>query len=456
MNRRFGERYDASDGNTAVRFAIDRANLSLAALLVAALAPGFAEGGEAPAPAHQTGPCAGDNGGLTLPEGFCATIFADGIRQARHLVVAADGTVYVNARHTKQSSKGTLVALKDTDGDGKADEILAFGEPQGGATGIALYMNWLYAEIKDRIVRYALNEGDTIPKGEPETVVSGLPLSGNHVAHPFAIDPNGNLFVDLGSATNSCQKQDRIEGSPALKPCEELKTRGGIWRYDANKTNQKFSPSERYATGLRNAEGIDFDSAGRVFATQHGRDQLYENWPDLYSSERGSELPAEELLLLEQGGDYGWPFCYFDGEQQKRVLAPEYGGDGGAAVGFCNEKLSPVAAFPAHWAPNDLKIYKGTQFPQSYRGGAFIAFHGSWNCSSGPQAGYNVVFQPLADGKASGKYMIFADGFAGKVGTSSAQHRPTGLAVGPDGALYVSDDAAGRIWRIVYKGRFNQ
>ena len=137
MNRRFGERYDASDGNTAVRFAIDRANLSLAALLVAALAPGFAEGGEAPAPAHQTGPCAGDNGGLTLPEGFCATIFADGIRQARHLVVAADGTVYVNARHAKQSSKGTLVALKDTDGDGKADEILTFGDPQGGATGIA-------------------------------------------------------------------------------------------------------------------------------------------------------------------------------------------------------------------------------------------------------------------------------------------------------------------------------
>ena len=166
-------------------------------------------------------------------------------------------------------------------------------------------------------------------------------------------------------------------GRPKLKSCEELKTRDGIWRYDANKTNQKFSPSERYATGLRNSEGIDFDSAGRVFATQHGRDQLYENWPDLYSSERGSELPAEELVLLEQGGDYGWPFCYFDGEQQKRVLAPEYGGDGGEAVGFCNEKLPPVAAFPAHWAPNDLKIYKGTQFPQSYRGGAFIAFHGS-------------------------------------------------------------------------------
>ena len=122
------------------------------------------------------------------------------------------------------------------------------------------------------------------------------------------------------------------------------------------------------------------------------------------------------------------------------------------AVGLCNEKLPPVAAFPAHWAPNDVKIYNGSQFPQTYRGGAFIAFHGSWNRSSGPQGGYNVVFQPLAGGKASGKYTIFADGFAGEGGTNAAEHRPTGLAVGPDGALYVSDDAGGRIWRIVYKG----
>jgi glucose/arabinose dehydrogenase len=292
-----------------------------------------------------------------------------------------------------------------------------------------------------------------VPKGDPETVVSGLPLNGDHPAHPFAIDPSGNLFVDVGSATNSCQKQNRVEASRGLQPCEELKTRAGIWRYDANKTNQKFSPSERFATGLRNAEGIDFDTAGRVFATQHGRDQLYENWPGFYSSERGSELPAEELVLLSQGGDYGWPYCYFDGDQQKLVLAPEYGGDGGEAVGSCSKKKPPVAAYPAHWAPNDMKIYKGIAFPETYRGGAFIAFHGSWNRSFGPQGGYNVVFQPLIDDKAAGEYTIFADGFAGNMKeTGRAAHRPTGLAVGPDGALYVSDDAAGRIWRIVFKG----
>ena len=135
------------------------ASLSLAAILGAAV-PGFAEDGNAAAPAAQNRSCAEDNGGLTLPEGCCATIFADGLGHARHLVVATDGTVYVNARHVKRSSSGSLVALKDTKGDGKADVIQAFGDPQGGGTGIALYKNWLYAENKDRIVRYALTEGD--------------------------------------------------------------------------------------------------------------------------------------------------------------------------------------------------------------------------------------------------------------------------------------------------------
>jgi glucose/arabinose dehydrogenase len=416
------------------------AGLMLAAVLAGSSMPGFAEESE-------TRTCPGDNAGLTLPDGFCATVFADLEGRPRHLAVAADGTVYAN---TSGTPGGSLVALKDTNGDGKADVTLAFGGASGG-TGIALYKNWLYAEFHDRIVRYALTEGEAVPKGEPEVVLSQLPVNGNHAMHPFAIDASGNLFVDLGSATNACQKHDRIENSPGLDPCEELKTRGGIWRYDANKTNQVFSPAERYTTGLRNAEGIAFDAQGRVFATQHGRDQLYENWPKLYSSEQGSELPAEVLVRVEQGGDYGWPYCYYDGDQKKLVLAPEYGGDG-KAVGVCSEKLPPVAAFPAHWAPNDMKIYEGAQFPEAYRGGSFIAFHGSWNRSSGPQEGYKIVFQPLADGKASGNYTVFADGFAGNLNEGGAMHRPTGLAIGPDGALYVSDDAGGRIWRIVYKG----
>ena len=158
-------------------------------------------------------------------------------------------------------------------------------------------------------------------------------------------------------------------------------------------------------------------------------------------------------MHLEQGGDYGWPECYFDNFQKKLVLAPEYGGDGGKKVGVCAEKKGPVAFFPAHWAPNDLLIYTGKAFPAPYQGGAFVAFHGSWNRAPAPQGGYNVVFQPMRDGKASGDFITFADGFAGAVKEPGrAAFRPTGLAMGPDGAIYISDDVKGRIWRITYRG----
>jgi glucose/arabinose dehydrogenase/mono/diheme cytochrome c family protein len=407
--------------------------------------------------------CPGDNGGITLPKDFCATILADAIGHARQLVVAPDGTVYVNTwsgvyyKNDKPPPGGFLVALKDTKGAGQADVVHRFGETfaEGGrgGTGIALYKGSLYAEINDRIVRYPLKDGEIVPGEKPETIVSGLPLTGDHPMHPFVIDTAGNLFVDLGSATNACEVQNRMPHSPGHNPCVELETRGGIWRYDANKTDQRFSPKERFASGLRNGEGFDFDAEGRLFATQHGRDQLHEDWPNLYTAEQGFELPAEEVVILQEGSDYGWPQCYYDGRQQNLVLAPEYGGDGGKNAGACAEKQPPVAAFPAHWAPNDLKIYKGTQFPQGYRGGAFIAFHGSWNRAPGPQGGYNIVFQPLAGGKPSGDYIVFADGFAGGFkDPGKAAHRPSGLAVGGDGALYVSDDVKGRIWRITFTG----
>lgn len=407
--------------------------------------------------------CSGDNGGITLPRGFCATVFADNIGHARHLAVSPNGIVYVNTwsgryyGYDKPPAGGFLVALQDTKGDGHADVNLRFGGSLAagshGGTGIALYKDWLYAEVNDRIVRYQLPAGATVPTAAPEVIVSGLPLGGDHPMHPFVIDSQGDLYVDLGSATNSCQVRNRMARSRGFKPCTELKTRAGTWRYDANRTGQRFSPAERFATGIRNGEGFAFDQAGRMFVMQHGRDQLAENWPNLYRPEQGADQPAEELLQLEQGADYGWPECYFDGDQQKLVLAPEYGGDGGKAVGVCAQKRGAIAWFPAHWAPNALLIYNGRQFPDSYRGGAFIAFYGSWNRAPFPQGGYNVVFQPLADGKPSGPFVVFADGFAGAVKEPGrAAHRPSGLAAGPDGALYISDDVRGRIWRVTFRG----
>src|SRR3984885_13044710 len=407
--------------------------------------------------------CPQSDSGLKLPAGFCATIFADGIGHARHLVVAPDGVVYVNTwsgryyGNDTPHAGGFLVALKDNTGAGKADFNQRFGETvqSGGAggTGIGLYKGGLFAEINDKIVRYALPAGSPVPRGSAVPIVTGLPLGGDHPMHPFTVDSAGSLYIDVATATNACQAQNRTPKSPGIDPCTELETRGGIWRYDASKTNQTFSPSGRFATGIRNAEGFAIDAAGHMFVTQHGRDQLHANWTDLYKPEEEATQPAEELLLLRKGGDYGWPEGCYNATQKQKLSLPEYGGGGGKKVGTCATKSAPIAAFPAHWAPNGMALYDKQQFPAHYRNGVFIAFHGSWDRAPSPQAGYNVVFQALAGDHASGRCEIFADGFAGAVvAPGQALHRPSGAAVGPDGALYISDDIRGRIYRIAYRG----
>ncbi len=449
-----------------------RNNLKNKTLLSALVALAAVWLGSSSAPAHnQSNPaaeaksqaCPNDDSGLHLPAGFCATVFADDIGHARHMVAAPSGVLYVNTwsgryyGNDTPHAGGFLVALQDKNGAGKADVIARFGETvqSGGAggTGVGIYKGSIYAEIDDRIVRYSLPADSIVPSGSADTMVSRLPLGGDHPMHPFIISAEGLMYVDVATATNSCQAKNRTLKSPGVNPCTELETRGGIWRYDANKMNQTFSAAERFATGIRNAEGFAIDSNGRVFVTQHGRDQLRANWPDLYKADQEATQPAEELLLLKAKGDYGWPMCYYDAFLQKLVLAPEYGGDGGKTIGVCGNKLAPIAAFPAHWAPNAMVRYDQKQFPARYRDGVFIAFHGSWDRAPYAQGGYNVVFQPVAGDHASGQCEIFADGFAGAVKSPArAEHRPSGLAVGPDGSLYVSDDIRGRIYRIVYQG----
>jgi glucose/arabinose dehydrogenase len=398
---------------------------------------------------------------LKLPPGFTATVFAEGIGSARHIAAAPNNNIYVNTWRSPYDTTrrtppgGFVVGLRDTNGDGKADLIRRFGTTSEsgskGGTGIAIGNGLLFVEADSSIIWHVLSPDSLMPIYEPELVVSGLTTEGGHPMHPIAVDAR-NLYVNMGSNTNSCQLKDRELESPGQRPCRELQERAGIWRFEIS-NGQRFNQARRFATGIRNADGLAiYPGDGSLYATQHGRDQLAQNWPKLYNWKQGANLPAEELLRVERGADYGWPYCYHDSTASGGLrLAPEYGGDG-KKVGECAQKRRPVAIFPAHWAPNALVFYTGKMFPSAYQGGAFIAFHGSWNRAPEPQDGYNVVFQPMANGKTSGPYQVFADGLAGpRKEPGLAAHRPTGLAVGPDGALYIADDQGGTVWRVTYK-----
>lgn len=446
----------------AARFALLLASVLVAGCGGADRAP--AAGGEAAATGDSAlaSRTADGTGGVTVPDGFRITVFARELGATRHAAAAPNGAIYVNTWRSPYDSTrrappgGFVVALRDSDGDGGADVVERFGPTSEsgshGGTGIAVWRGAIYVEADSTILRYRLTGDELVPSGAPDTIVRGLPASGGHPMHPIAIDSAGNLYVNLGSDTNACQERDRTPESPGRDPCRELERRAGIWRFSAERTGQRYAPAARHATGIRNAVGLAVDADGQLYSTQHGRDQLAENWPKRFDWKQSARLPAEELLRIERGADFGWPYCYYDPEQQKRVLAPEYGGDG-KQVGRCAQKRGPVAVFPAHWAPNGLAFYHGSGFPDRYRGGAFIAFHGSWNRAPEPQEGYNVVFQPMRDGKPAGEFEIFADGFAGaRKEPGLAEHRPAGLAVGRDGALYITDDQAGTVWRVGYGG----
>ena len=417
--------------------------------------------------------CAPDNAGLKLPVGFCVTVFADTVAGARHLAIAPNGDVFVSSQG--RGGSGGIIALRDANHSGQATTREKFAS---GFTSseVALFDGYLYTEALPpgapgagrgtpaamppiAILRYPLKADELTPSGPPDTIVAGLPGQPGHSTRNFAITRDGVLYVNVGSNTNSCQSPDRAKGVMGTNPCTDLETRAGIWKFDARKKNQTQATGVHFARGIRNAVGIAISPLdGKLWTTQHGRDQLGGDggsWS--FDAKYNSENPAEELMQVNQGDDFGWPYCYYSVEEHHLVLAPEYGGDG-KKVGQCAQKKEPVAVFPGHWAPNALFFYTGSTFPAKYKNGAFIAFHGSWNRTGENQAGFNVVFQPLNGEKAAGSYQVFADGFApsagtGRVNGASGNHRPTGLAQGPDGALYVSDDAGGRIYKIVYTGK---
>ena len=389
---------------------------------------------------------------IKLPAGFRASVMAQNIGTARHIAVTANGDLYIKLSRLKEG-KG-IVGLRDSDGDGVADVTTTFGDFAG--TGIAIKNGYLYASSNKEVFRYKLNAQNGITNiNEPEKIITGLVDEGQHNSKSITLDNAGNIYVNIGAPSNACQAQDRTKGSPGQDPCPILERAGGIWQFKADKLNQTYADGVRYATGLRNVVGLDWNGGtNTLFVMQHGRDQLANLHPELFNDQQSAELPAEEMFEVKQAGaNFGWPYCYFDGQQNKKMLAPEYGGDG-KQQGRCAGVEQPVVAFPAHLAPNGLLFYTGNQFPERYRNGAFVAFHGSWNRAPLPQKGFFVAFVPFKNGKPDGPWEIFADDFAGKQNISNtreAEYRPCGLAQGADGSLYVSDDSKGFIWKITYK-----
>lgn len=372
--------------------------------------------------------------------------------------MASNGDIYVKTR----SEEGGIAALRDTTGDFQADIIERFsdmtlmGDGILWETGMAIHNGYIWASNTEAVYRWPMPEdGAIVPEGDPEIVVSGFPEQSSHASKSITFDDSGHLYVAVGAPSNNCQQEPRTPGSAGHEPCPELERQAGVWRFPDDSVGQTQQDGIRYATGIRNIVGLDWNSSDNaLYVAQHGRDQLGTLWPDLYSEEDNAELPAEEILRLTEGANAGWPYCYYDQRQEQKVLSPEYGGDG-EEVGRCADYLDPVTAFPGHWAPNDLFFYTGEQFPERYRGGAFVAFHGSWNRAPLPQEGYKVSFIPSEDGGLSADYETFADGFAGVEpipNRSAAEYRPVGLAMGPDGALYISDSQKGCMWRVVYTG----
>lgn len=387
--------------------------------------------------------CDPDNGGLVLPEGFCATLVASQLGPVRQLSVAPNGDLYAALSGEPGDNTGGVLAFRDKDGDGKPDQRASFGP--GGGNDVKLHNGYVYFALNDRVVRYRLGEGELEPTGKEEPVVAGLPRDGGHQAKSLAFGAGDAMYVNIGSKTNSCQKTDRLPASPGHDPCTELEQRAGIWRFSADRPGQQFADGKRFATGLRNAMALAIQPGTQsLFAAVHGRDQLSDNWG--FSNEVNANNPAEELVRVESGGDYGWPYCYYSNQYRKKVLAPEYGGDG-EKVGRCTSAANPVLAFPGHWAPMALAFYTSDAFGAKYKGGLFAAFHGSWNRAPLPQEGYRVVFVPFANGRPTGEYSTFA---TEKSGPTSL--RASGVAAAPDGSLYISADQNGKIWRVTKRG----
>jgi glucose/arabinose dehydrogenase len=343
-------------------------------------------------------------GTLRVPRGFSVTSYADGIPNARMLRFTRSGDLLVTAPR-----EGKIVLLeKDRDGDGRSDGQRVLLSELDLPHGIALHGDWLYIGETGAVRRIRLSAEKGEVQGELEPVVTGLPPGGRHWTKTIGIGPDEHLYVSVGSSCNAC-----IEEDPR---------RAAITRYTLDGDNE-----EPYATGLRNSVGFAWDPKTDVmWATDNNRDLL------------GDDFPPCELNRVVEGASFGWPYANGD-----RIPDPDFDEGFEAEIAA---SLPPALDLGAHTAPLGITFYdhEGEGFPEEYRDAAFVALHGSWNRSK--KIGYEVV-AVHADENGSLRHEPFFTGFLSEDEVSG---RPVDVAVGPDGALYVSDDYAGQVYRIAW------
>ncbi|MGH7185404.1 MAG: PQQ-dependent sugar dehydrogenase, partial [Pseudomonadota bacterium] len=253
--------------------------------------------------------CDPDNGGITLPTGFCAVVVADNLGIGRHMAVAGNGDLFVAIRNAEKSP-GSIVALRDANGDGKFEVQQPFAAE--GGTGLALRPGFVYLGQDTRVVRFPRKEGELKAAG-PAEVVATLPDQQGHRAKGLAFDGKGGMYVNVGAPSNACQstgQADRKPEMPGQNPCPLLENHGGMWRFDENtlgQTQQK--GGRRYSTGMRQPYALAWHD-GALYSVQHGRDQLDPLFPKLFNAKQNAELPSEEFQRVAEGANFGWPYCY--------------------------------------------------------------------------------------------------------------------------------------------------
>ncbi len=364
-----------------------------------------------------------------VPEGFTATLLADGLETPRVLRTAPNGDIFL----AESGADQVRVLRLGADGTLAANEVYATGLSQ--AYGIAFYPpdkpEFVYVGAADRVVRFAYQEGDLKASGEPEVVIPELP-TGGHWTRDIGFSPDGSrLYVAVGSASNVAEAMEPLpadqiaaveaeKGLGALWETEE--NRAAVWVADPDGKNMRL-----FATGIRNCAGLGVQPEnGAVWCATNERDGL------------GDNLPPDYVTTVQEGGFYGWPWYYIGNNQDPRHKD--------ARLDLADKVTVPDVLIQPHSAPLGVAFYSGSMFPAEYQGSAFVTLHGSWN--RGSRTGYKVVRLPMQDGKPNGAYIDFMTGFVND--DKSVWGRPVGVTMAQDGSLLVSEDGNGTIWRIAH------